>query len=143
LYVLLFAAPALLVSIIAAFMVSMAALRTSLIASVVPEALAVFLVGSTGLWLALLAFAFTVGKRQEARSSLNIGHVATSVVATIVLVVVVSRAIGAFEAPSDSQACADLCRADGFAISGTTPDNRSCSCYDAEWREIQRTSLSK
>jgi uncharacterized membrane protein YidH (DUF202 family) len=143
LYVLLFAAPALLVSIIAAFMVSVTALRTSLISSVVPEALAVFLVGSTGLWLALLAFAFMVGKRQEARSSLNIGHVATSIVATILLVVVVSRAIGAFEAPSDSQTCADSCRTEGFAISGTTPDTRSCSCYDAEWREIRRTSLSK
>ena len=110
---------------------------------------AVFVVGSGGLWMGLLAVAYTVGKQQEMRSTLNAGHVALSVGVTMVLaVVIVVRLMGlsVFGVRSNSLVCADLCQAEGFAASGMPPENsgeRTCSCYDAQGREVRRILLSE
>lgn len=153
---LLFAAPALLLSVIAA------AAAVSASAGVLwlfvfgdnpwpPVAStflgAVFLLGSAGLWLSLLAIAFVVGKRQESRASLDIRHVALSIGATVVLlglIVVRLTLPNILGGNSDSLVCADLCQAEGFAASGTPPHNsgdRTCSCYDGQGREARRIPL--
>jgi hypothetical protein len=156
LYVLLFAAPALLLSVITAAM-AVAALAGLLWLFVFgdnpwPPAAstllgAVFLLGSAGLWLAQLAAAFAVGKRQESRPSLNLKHVALSIGATVILLAVIMARLTGLSLPggkSDSLTCADLCQAEGFAGSGMPPQNsgdRTCSCYDAEGREARRIPL--
>jgi hypothetical protein len=157
-YVLLFGVPALLVSIIAAAMVVAAwagvlwlfvfgdnpwpPVTGTLLGTV-------FLLSVAGLWLALLWVAYTVGTQQEARPTLNNGHVALSIGATIVLVaVIVVRVMGlnTVETRSESLVCADSCRAEGFAASGMPPrdsGDRTCSCYDAHGREARRVPLSE
>jgi len=157
-YVLLFALPALLVSIIAAGLM-LAASAGFLWLFVLgddpwPAAAdtvlgSVFILGSAGLWLGMLSVAYFVGKRQESRPALNIAHVVISIGATVVLAsVIVVRLLAphGFGPRSDSLVCADFCRAEGFAASGTPPQNsgdRTCSCYDAQGREARRVPLSE
>jgi len=157
-YVLLFAAPALLVSIIAAAMM-LAASAGFLWLFVLgddtwPPATdtmlgAVFVLGGAGLWLASLWVGYQIGKRQESRPRMNIGHVVLSIGATVGLaavIVVRLMAPNGFGHPSDSLICADFCRAARFAASGTPPQNsgdRTCSCYDANGREARRVPLSE
>jgi hypothetical protein len=155
-YVLLFAVPALLVSLIAAAMV-LAATAGALWLFVfgdnpwppVADTLlgAVLFLAGVGVWLGLLFVAYTVGKQEELRSTLNMRHVALSVGATIVLIaVIVARVAGVqiFGTESDSLICSDLCRAQGFPASGTPPrdsGDRTCSCYDDQGREARRVPL--
>jgi len=158
LYMLLFALPALLVSTIAGTMMLAASAGVLWLFVLgdnpwppVADALlgAVFIAGSAALWMALLFVAYTVGKQQEARPTFNAGHVALSIGATVVLVAVVAMRLtgpGGSAALGDSAVCADLCRAQGFAASGTPPrdsGNRTCSCYDAQGRETRRVPLPK
>ena len=104
----------------------------------------VFILTALGAWLVLLLVAFMVGKRQEARPSLSIGHVALAIGATVVLLATIgARLMGLtiVGSRSDSLICADACRAEGFAASGMPPRNsgdRTCSCFDAEGRELKR-----
>jgi hypothetical protein len=157
LYVLLFAVPALLASIVAA----------ALVLAVLAGALWLFLLGDDPwppfvrtllgaaavlvgavLWLALLWVAWAAGKRQEDRRSLNPAHVAFAVGATVVLTAVIGGHLtgkSLLHPRTDSLACADACRAEGFTNSGTSPrdsGDRSCRCYDAEGREAKRIDLS-
>ena len=155
-YVLLFAVPALLVSIIAA------ALMLAASAGVLwlfvygddpwPNAAnvllgSIFLLTAAALWLALLFAAYLVGRQQEGERSLNKGHVVLSLGATVVLAVVIILRVTGLNvagAQSDSVVCADLCRAQGFTASGLPPRNsgdRTCSCYDAQGQEVSRVTL--
>ena len=158
LYVLLFALPALLVSTIAGTMILAASAGVLWLFVLgdnpwppAADALlgAVFIAGSAALWAALLFVAYTVGKQQEARPTFNTGHVALSIGATIVLVAVIAMrltGLGGSAGLGDSEVCADLCRAQGFAASGTPArdsGNRTCSCYDAQGRETRRVPLPK
>jgi hypothetical protein len=158
LYVLLFALPALLVSTIAGTMMLAASAGVLWLFVLgdnpwppVTDALlgAVFIVGTAALWVALLFVAYTVGKQEEARPTFNTGHVALSIGATVVLVAVIAMrltGLGGSAGRGDSEVCADLCRAQGFAASGTPPrdsGNRTCSCYDAQGRETRRVPLPK
>jgi hypothetical protein len=108
-----------------------------------------FVLGGAGLWLALLSVAYMVGRQQEVRPTINIGHVALSIGATIVLlgmIVVRVAGVNIFRTESDSLVCADFCRAAGFAASGTSPrnaDDRTCGCYDAQGREVRQVPLSE
>jgi hypothetical protein len=155
-YVLLFAVPALLVSIIAAALMLAAStgvlwlfvfgddpwppIASTLLGSVL-------VVGVAGVWIGLLFVAYAVGKQEERRAGLNVRHLMLSIGATIVLAaVIVGRVTGVqiFNSRPDSVICADLCRAEGFAGSGTPPrdsGDRTCSCYDAQGREARRLSL--
>jgi hypothetical protein len=157
LYVLLFAVPALLASTIAAAAMLAAAagalwlflLGDNPWPPIVNSLLgAVFILGGAALWLALLAIAWAVGKRQENRPRLNTAHVALAIGTTAVLAaVVVGRLTGRnfSGSRSDSLVCADLCRAKGFTGSGMPPSNtgdRTCLCYDAQGREAERIDLS-
>jgi hypothetical protein len=155
-YVLLFAVPALLVSIIAAALM-LAASAGALWLFVygdnpwpnTADVLlgAVFLLGAAALWLALLFVAYLVGRQQESERSLNKGHVALSLGTTVVLAVVIILRIAGLNlagAQSDSVVCADLCREQGFSASGLPPresGDRTCSCYDAQGQEARRVTL--
>jgi hypothetical protein len=157
-YVLLFAVPTLLVSIIAATLM-LAASAGALWLFVlgddpwppVADTLlgSIFILGSAGLWLGLLSVAYIVGKHQESRPGLNTAHVAISIGTTVVLAAVVLVRLltpNGFRPRSDSLVCADFCRAEGFAASGTPPQDsgdRTCSCYDAQGREARRVPLSE
>jgi hypothetical protein len=155
-YVLLFAVPALLVSIIAAALM-LAASAGALWLFVYgddpwPDTAnvllgAIFLLAAAALWLALLFVAYLVGRQQEGERSLNKGHVALSLGATVVLAAVIILRLAGLNgagAQSDSLVCADLCRAQGFSASGLPPRNsgdRTCSCYDAQGQEVRRVTL--
>ena len=155
-YVLLFAVPALLVSIIAgALMLAASAGALWLFvygddpwpntANVLLGA--IFLLVAAALWLALLSVAYTVGRQQEGEPSLNKRHVALSLGATVVLAaIIIVRLVGlnVAGARSDSVVCADLCRSEGFTASGLPPrdsGDRTCSCYDAQGQEVRRVTL--
>ena len=157
-YVLLFAVPALLVSIIAATMLLAASagflwlfgLGDNPWPTTADTMLgAVFLLGGVGLWLGLLSAAYVVGKRQEYRPAMNAWHVVLSIGATVVLASAIAARMmetNALGTRSDSLVCADFCRTEGFAASGTPPRNsgdRSCICYDAHGREAKRLPLSE
>jgi hypothetical protein len=157
LYVLLFAVPALLVSIIAAavmFAVSAGAVWLFLFGDnpwpPITNTLlgAVFILGGAALWLTLLSIAWAVGKQQEGRPTLNRAHVALAIGATAVLAALIvghQMRQNLLGTRSDSLICADLCRAEGFVGSSTPPPNsgdRTCSCYDAQGQETKRIDLS-
>ena len=157
LYVLLYAVPALLVSIVAAAIL-LAASAGALWLFVFGDDLAShhrygawngLPPGGVALWLALLSVAYAVGRHQEDRPTVNTGHVVFSIGATIVLVAVMAaRLMGPnrFGARSDSLVCADYCQAWGFAASGTPPQNsgeRTCSCYDVQGREVRRVPVAE
>jgi hypothetical protein len=155
-YVLLFAVPALLVSIIAAALM-LAASAGALWLFVYGDAPwpntanvllgAIFFLAAAVVWLALLFVAYVVGRRQESERSLNKGHVALSIGATVVLAMVIIFRVAGWNvagAQGDSVVCADLCLAEGFTASGLPPRNsgdRTCSCYDAQGQETRRVAL--
>src|SRR5262245_54866968 len=156
LYVLLFAVPALLVSIIAGAMMLAAsagalwlfvfgddpwpAMTNTLLG-------AVFIMGATLLWVALLFVAYTVGKQQEARPTFNTWHLALSIASIVVLVAILAVRLTGIRLsgpPSDTEACATLCRGEGFVASGMPPRNsgdRTCNCYDGQGRVARRIPL--
>ena len=155
-YVLLFAVPALLVSIMAAALMLAASAGALWLfvygddpwpntANVLLGA--IFLLVAAALWLALLSVAYTVGRQQEGEPSLNKRHVALSLGATVVLAaIIIVRLVGlnVAGARSDSVVCADLCRSEGFTASGLPPrdsGDRTCSCYDAQGQEVSRVTL--
>lgn len=157
LYVLLFAAPALLASIIAVALmlaVSAGALWLFLLGDNPWPPLAstllgvVFFLGGAVLWLALLRAAWAVGKRQEGRPTLSIAHVALALGATAALGALVGGHVTGkpvWRARSDSLVCADACRAEGFTGSGMPPTksgDRTCRCYDGQGKEAKRLDLS-
>jgi hypothetical protein len=155
-YVLLFAVPALLVSIIAAALMLAASAGALWLfvygddpwpntANVLLGA--IFLLVAAALWLALLSVAYTVGRQQEGEPSLNKRHVALSLGATVVLAaIIIVRLVDLNVAGvrSDSVVCADLCRSEGFTASGLPPrdsGDRTCSCYDSQGQEVRRVTL--
>ena len=158
LYVLLFAVPTLLASVVTAA-VLLAAAAGALWLFVFgddpwPAAAGsflgiVFAVAAATGWLVLLSAAYAVGAREERKPSLNAGHVALAIGATMVLGAFIATRLLGVSVPggtrSDSVRCADLCRAEGFAGSGMPPrdsGDRTCSCYDAQGREARRITLS-
>ena len=157
LYVLLFAVPTLLASVITAA-VLLAAAAGALWLFVFgddpwPAAASSFLgisfaVAAAAVWLALLMAAYAEGSREEGKPSLNAGHVALSIGSTVVLGAFIATRLLGVSFPggtqSDTVRCADLCRAEGFAGSGMPPrdsGDRTCSCYDAQGREARRITL--
>lgn len=155
-YVLLFAVPALLISIMAAALMLAASAGALWLfvygddpwpntANVLLGA--IFLLVAAALWLALLSVAYTVGRQQEGEPSLNKRHVALSLGATVVLAaIIIVRLVGlnVAGARSDSVVCADLCRSEGFTASGLPPrdsGDRTCRCYDAQGQEVRRVTL--
>ena len=116
-YVLLFAVPALLVSIIAAALMLAASAGALWLfvygddpwpntANVLLGA--IFFLAAAALWLALLFVAYMVGRQQEGEQSLNKGHVALSLGATVVLAVIIIVRVAGLNvagAQSDSVVC--------------------------------------
>ncbi|NOT25017.1 MAG: hypothetical protein HOP16_02840 [Acidobacteria bacterium] len=150
LYVLIFALPAFLLSLIGGAMLLGAA--TGVLWLFVfgdnpwPSAAntlltTTFIIGTLALWLAQLAIAYAIGKTQERRPSLNRTHVAASVGATIALAGLIAvrvLGIGSAAARTDTMICADHCLARGFSASGMAPrdsGDHTCTCYDAQGQE--------
>jgi hypothetical protein len=109
----------------------------------------VFVVCFALVLAALLSVAYVVGTRQESRGTFNKSHVALSLVATLALAAfIVLRLVGTTVVgrKSETVTCADFCRDQGLAGSGTSPKNsgdRACSCYDTQGREGRRIPLSQ
>jgi hypothetical protein len=157
LYVLLFAVPALLASVIAAALI-VAASAGVLWLFVLgdnpwpPGANtllgAAFLLGSTAAWAVLMTVAYRVGKQQEAQPALNRRHVALSIGATVLLAALIAArtlGLGVAGPRTDSERCADFCQAQGLPGSGTPPrdsGDRTCTCYDAQGRPARQVSIS-
>ena len=155
LYVLIFAAPTFLISVIAGGML-LGAVAGALWLFVFgddpwPTAAdtlltSVFVLSCVTFWIAQLSIAYAVGKREEAKPALNRTHVLLSVGSTVVLAVLIAlrlSGLGLGDRP-DSLVCADHCLAVGAAGSGMPPrdsGDRTCSCYDAEGRVITSISL--
>ena len=154
LYVLLFTPPAVLVSAVAGATAAAAAAGVFWLfvlgddpwpgwsgPVVAVVALTAFLV----LLVAYLLVAWSVGKQQESKPSINRTHVAVAIVSTLTLTAFIAVRFFAGQAPqSDSERCAALCRDQGFSASGMPPrdsGDRTCSCYDANGREARRANL--
>jgi hypothetical protein len=155
-YVLLFAVPALLLSAIAAAFLAAASAGVLWLfvfgdspwPPSAGAALGTVLVVCGGVgWVAMLAVAYAVGKRQESRPRLNRAHVLLAAGLTVVLVGIIgARSVRLWVGgpATDEEACADICRDQGFPGSGTPPRNsgdRTCSCYDALGTETRRIPL--
>jgi hypothetical protein len=96
---------------------------------------------------ALLVIAWSVGRQQETRPSVDRGHLALALASTVLLGGLIGwRWLGAGERgpQTDSEACADYCGSEGFAASGTPPrdsGDRTCTCYDASGNAARQTAL--
>jgi hypothetical protein len=104
----------------------------------------IFIVATLALWIAQLAVAYAVGRREEGRHALNRSHVLASVGATIVLgglIAVRLFGLGTAASRTDTMICADHCSSRGFSGSGMPSrdsGDRTCSCYDAQGQESVR-----
>jgi len=152
----MFAVPSLLVSVVAAALTT-AAFAGALWLFVLgddpwPSASGVALgvvavVVGVGLCFGLLSAAYATGKKEEGRASLNRQHVLLAVGVTVVLGALIAgrtMGVGVTGTRSDSQICADLCLAEGFAGSGMPPQDsgdRTCTCYGNDGREAMEVAL--
>jgi hypothetical protein len=148
LYVLLWAIPTLLASLIGAAVV-LAAAAGALWLFVLgdnpwPTAAEVALTGTfvlvlLVLWGTLLAAAWAVGRQQESAPRLNAAHVAAAAGVTVLLGAFVAlRVAGPMGPKSDGEICSDMCQAQGFSASGMPPTNtgdRTCTCYGEKGAE--------
>ena len=155
LYVLIFAAPTFLLSVIAAGMLlgtAAGALWLFVLGDDPWPAAAdtlltsVFVLSGAAFWIAQLSVAYAVGRREEANPTMNRSHVLLSVGSTVVLAVLIALRISGAGVGNraDSLVCADHCLAAGAAGSGMPPrdsGDRTCSCYDAEGRVITSIQL--
>lgn len=155
LYVLIFAAPTFLVSVVAGGMM-LGATAGALWLFVFgdnpwPSAAdtlltSVFVLSCAACWIAQLSVAYAVGKREEVKPALNRTHVLLSVGSTVLLVILIAlrmSGVGVGNRP-DSLVCADHCLTVGAAGSGMPPQDsgdRTCSCYDGEGRVITSIQL--
>jgi hypothetical protein len=149
-YVLLFATPAFLASIIVSFLLFGAAAGVLWLfvfgdnpwPSFTNQMLVAMLILTfMTVWVAFMSVAYVAGKKQEARASLNAKHVAASAGATALLVVLTflhQWSVGNIGTKADSLLCSEYCRDKGFAGSGMPPRDTgaaTCSCFNAEGRE--------
>ena len=99
------------------------------------------------LLAAQLMVAWCVGKQQESKPDINRTHVAVAIVSTLTLATFIAvRFFAGQVLQRDSERCAALCRDEGFFASGMPPrdsGDRTCSCYDANGREVRRADLAE
>lgn len=150
LYVLLYAVPALLASLIASVLLFGAAAGVLWIfvlgddpwPSSAGNMLTVMLVLTCmTLWVALMSAAYAVGKKQEEHAALNVKHVMASAGVTSLLVLLVAMhqwGVGNIGTKSDGVLCSEFCWDKGFAGSRMSPRDAvesTCSCLDEHGRE--------
>lgn len=156
LYLLLFAIPALLVSLIAAGAAVAAAAAVLWLfvfgddpwprqSDVILAAVAL-LAGGPVLGGAL-TLAFRVGTAQESQPRLSRRHLGFAIGLAVGLGVLIALQLaGPRRGPvSDSERCADLCRAAGFDASAMAPRNtglRTCSCLDGAGTAVRTIELT-
>ncbi|HZQ72620.1 MAG TPA: hypothetical protein VFB08_06865 [Burkholderiales bacterium] len=153
LYVLVFAAPALLASLAVAAIVLVFAVAIFWLFifgdNTWPDYAGVLLgVLSAGAGLAvfgaLLYHAYAAGERQEARPALDRRHLAGALAATLVLLALPALYAWHISRPGGpEQACADFCRARGFNASGLPArgsGDETCTCYDVQGKAAASVS---
>src|SRR5688572_9212258 len=132
LYVLLFAAPTLLLSLIAGAMLLGASAGVLWLfvlgddpwpSGVDTLLTTVFILSGAAFWAVLLSVAYAFGKREETNASLNRTHVVLSIGVTVVLAGFIAIRLSGVSVGgrSDSLVCADHCLAGGFSGSGMPP----------------------
>jgi Na+-driven multidrug efflux pump len=156
LYVLMFSVPALLASLMLSVAVLGAAAGVLWVAvygddpwpaSVNTALIALFSFTCVVALAACLYVAYATGRNEEASAGLNGKHMAVSIGATVVLVVLIAAhqwGVGNIGTPSDGALCSDFCRTKGYAGSGMPPKDsgiRTCSCFDAQGREAIKVPM--
>lgn len=108
---------------------------------------AVFVVAFAASSLALAYQAYTVGRQQEVRGSLDGRHVLAAVGVALLLLLSIGFyqwRVGNIGPRSDTLLCSEFCRGQGFAGSGMPPRDAgaaACSCYDAQGREVVKVPM--
>jgi hypothetical protein len=156
LYVLLFAVPALLASIIISLLLFGAAAGILWIfvfgdnpwpSSADNILTAMLILACMTLWVFFMSAAYVAGKKQEEHTALNVKHVLASAGATALLVLLAGLhqwGVGNIGPKSDDVLCSDFCRDKGFAGSGMPPRDAgaaTCSCFDAQGREAVKVPM--
>lgn len=150
LYVLVFGAPILLASTIAAFAVFGAAAGFIWLFVAGDDAwpaatdtilVALFVLAFAATALALAALAYVTGKkREQERSGMRAPVVAAGAASAVLVLAIVAHQwrIGNLGAKPDSVVCSEFCMGKGSAGSSMPPRNSglaTCSCLDAQGRE--------
>jgi hypothetical protein len=110
---------------------------------------AMFVLTCTAIWIGLLSVAYVAGRKEEACAALNGRHVAMSVGATALLVLLVLShqwSVGNIGSTSNDVSCADFCRDKLFLGSGMPPKNsgiETCSCDDAQGHEAVEVPMAE
>ncbi|MEO8654416.1 MAG: hypothetical protein ABI409_09865 [Ramlibacter sp.] len=158
LYVLVFALPALLASVMVAsalfgavagvlwlFVFGDNAWPSSVDTVLVPLAA----VALAAMWAALLSRAYAFGKRQEQTAAPMTRHVAMAAAATVLIVLLgvsYQWRVANIGPKDDGTLCSDFCRDKGYAGSGMPPRNQgaaTCSCFDGQGREAVKVPMGE
>ena len=157
-YVLFFAIPAFLASLIVAGLVLGAGAGALWLfvfgdnpwPSAAGNALAVgFILAFAACWIGLLSAAYAAGKKHEDSPGFDARVVWASSGATALLVLLVvahQRSVGNLGPKDDGTLCSAFCQARGHSGSGMPPRNSgdtTCSCYDAQGREAVKAPIEK
>ena len=156
-YVLLFAAPALLASVIVSVLL-FGAVAGGLWLFVLGDARwppsiestlsVLFVPVCAALWLAFLSLAYLAGKKQEGRNGIGSKPLTVSASATALLALLIvwhQWSVGNIGTKSDGALCSEYCGDKGYASSGTPPRNsgeQTCSCFDAQGREAVKVPIA-
>ena len=157
LYVLLFAAPAVLISIIISLLLFGAsagflwifAFGDSPWPPLAEQLLAAgFFVVFLTVLVAFLSVAFIAGKNQEEYASLNTKHVIASIGITVLaglFAVLHQWSVGNVGSKPDGVQCSDFCKERQFTGSGIPPRDAgapTCSCFDVKGREAVKVPMT-
>jgi hypothetical protein len=155
-YLLLFGAPALMVSLIISFLLFGATAGVLWIFVLGDNPwppftekilAAAFVVACLALGTIFMSVAFVVGKNQEQYPSLNPKHIMISVGASVLallFIVLHQWGVGNIGTRTESELCSAFCQDKGFRGSGMPPKNAgasTCSCYDAQGGEAVRVPI--
>lgn len=108
-----------------------------------------FVAVGAAVWVALMRLAYNAGRREEERPVLNRRHVAAALggtAALVALVVLHQWGVGNVGAPSDSLLCSDFCRAKGYSGSSIPPRDSgrdTCGCLAADGRLAAEAPLAE
>ncbi len=108
---------------------------------------AVAVVAAAPVLGASLTMAYRVGKAQESQLRVPRGHLGLAIGLTLALGALIALQLaGPRRGPvSDSERCADLCRASGFTASEMPPRDsglRTCSCLDDHGTAVRTIELT-
>ncbi len=157
-YVIFFAVPAFLASLIVAGLVFGAGAGALWLfvfgdnpwPSVAGDVLAGgFILVFAASWFGLLSAAYVAGKKHEASPGFDARVLWASSGATALLVLLVlahQRGVGNIGPKDNGTLCSEFCQAKGYSGSGMPPRNSgdtTCSCYDAKGKEMVKAPIEE